>query len=71
MDEHQLLHDCFMPDKEKDEYLKKTKFQIQLHAYPGSYLKFSIYPSNTGLYLILVDYIFLQVVFTVVPRKVR
>jgi hypothetical protein len=26
MDEHQLLHDCFMPDMYKDEYLKNTKF---------------------------------------------
>ncbi len=26
MDEHRLLHDCFMPDMYKDEYLKKTKF---------------------------------------------
>jgi hypothetical protein len=28
MDEHQLLHDHFMPDMYKDEYLKKTKFWI-------------------------------------------
>ncbi len=26
MDEHRLLHDCFMPDMYKDEYLKNTKF---------------------------------------------
>ncbi len=26
MDEHQLLHDHFMLDMYKDEYLKKTKF---------------------------------------------
>ncbi len=28
MDEHRLLHDCFMLDMYKDEYLKKKKFQI-------------------------------------------
>jgi hypothetical protein len=28
MDEHKLLHDHFMLDMYKDEYLKKTKFQI-------------------------------------------
>jgi hypothetical protein len=34
MDEHWLLHDYFMLDMYKDEYLKKTRFRIQLHAYP-------------------------------------
>jgi len=28
MDEHRLLHDHFMPDMYKDEYLKRTKFWI-------------------------------------------
>jgi hypothetical protein len=28
MDEHRLLHDCFMPDMYKDEFLKETKFRI-------------------------------------------
>jgi hypothetical protein len=28
MDEHWLLHDRFMPDIYKDDYLRKTKFWI-------------------------------------------
>jgi hypothetical protein len=28
MDEHWLLHERFMPDMYKDDYLKKTKFWI-------------------------------------------
>ncbi len=36
MDEHWLLHDCFMLDMYKDEYLKKTKFWIRLNAYLGT-----------------------------------
>ncbi len=36
MDEHQLLHDHFMPDMYKDEFLKETKFQIWLYAYPST-----------------------------------
>jgi hypothetical protein len=73
MDEHRLLHDCFMPDMYKDEYLEKNQISNTTTCisgyYPGSYSEFSIYPGNTGLYLISVDSLFLfflQVVSTCV-----
>ncbi len=43
-----LLHEHIMPDTYKDGYLKRTNFQIWLHAYPGSYLDFWMYLGNTG-----------------------
>jgi hypothetical protein len=52
MDEHRLLHDCFMPDMYNDEYLKKNQIRNMTACisgyYPSSYLEFLIYPSNTG-----------------------
>ncbi len=60
MDEHRLLHDYFMLDMYKDEYVKKKQIlntsTCRSGYYPGSYL---IYPGNTGLYLIFVDCFFL------------
>jgi hypothetical protein len=47
MDEHQLLHDRFMLDK--DEYLRKSMTTCISGYYPGSYPEFLIYPSNTGI----------------------
>jgi hypothetical protein len=51
MDEHLLLHDLFMPDMYKDEYLKKNQIPNMTACISGyylsSYLEFSIYPGNT------------------------
>ncbi len=50
MDEHQLLHDRFMLDIYKDEYLKKQIMCMTICIcgyYPGSYLDFfGIYPGQ-------------------------
>jgi hypothetical protein len=52
MDENRLLHDRFMPDMYKDEYLRKNQIPNMIACisgyYPSSYLEFSIYPGNTG-----------------------
>jgi hypothetical protein len=51
MDEHWLLHDYFMPDMYKDEYLEKNIPNMTIWIskyYPGSYPEFSIYLGNTG-----------------------
>jgi hypothetical protein len=52
MDEHRLLHNCFMPDMYKDEYLKKNQILDMTTCiseyYLGLYPQFSIYSDNTG-----------------------
>ncbi len=43
-----LLHERITPDTYKDGYLKRSNFQIWVHAYLGSYLDFKMYLGNTG-----------------------
>jgi hypothetical protein len=51
MDEHRLLHDRFMPNMCKDEYLKKTNSRygyMHIWVLSGFISRISIHPGNTG-----------------------